>query len=193
MQVTAAADVYVPVSATFAYDALGRQTTLLETGAVSQNGGSQVIEQRRYYYDQAGNIIEEYDPVSGHIDTQYVWSPVTGQIVLRDYSTADNGTLDQRLFPLYDPQGNVVALVDGASNVIERYSYDPLGDVTAYLGNGVEASGPDDASKPSDQQLGYMYGTTSLIPNTNFFSGGSEQGWSISTRGCVATRCPICT
>ena len=40
------------------------------------------------------------------------------------------GTLDQRLYVLQDANWNVTALVDTTGNVVERYVYNPYGDVT---------------------------------------------------------------
>ena len=172
---------------TFGYDALGRQITLsvaIDLGSFPIGfvpNTTPVSEQRAYYYDQSGDIIQETDTANGQIETQYVWSPVTGQIVLRDYSTADNGTLNQRLFPLYDPQGNVVALVDGASNVIERYVYDATGNMQALTGAGNAELTADNPSNPSDQRIDVAYGT----PENAYaeYQGGSDQGWEYFYQG----------
>jgi RHS repeat-associated protein len=64
---------------------------------------------------------------------QYFWSPVyVDALVFRDRSTHNNGTLDERLWVQQDANWNVTALVNGSSSVVERYVYDPYGQVT-YL------------------------------------------------------------
>jgi YD repeat-containing protein len=50
--------------------------------------------------------------------------------VLRDRDTNGDGTLDERLWVLQDANYNVVALLDNSGNVVERYAYDPFGQVT---------------------------------------------------------------
>src|SRR5262249_54503059 len=44
-----------------------------------------------------------------------------------DRSTANNGTLDERLWVQQDANYNVTALVNGSGSVVERYVYDPYG------------------------------------------------------------------
>jgi RHS repeat-associated protein len=64
---------------------------------------------------------------------QYVWNPEeTNSLVLRDRSTAHNGTLDERLWVQQDANGDVTALVNTSGSVVERYVYNPYGVVT-YL------------------------------------------------------------
>jgi RHS repeat-associated protein len=46
---------------------------------------------------------------------------------LRDRSTANNGTLDERLWVQQDANWNVTALINGSGTVVERYVYDPYG------------------------------------------------------------------
>src|SRR6185437_2241327 len=63
------------------------------------------------------------------------WSPVyVNALVLRDQSSAGDGTLDQRLYVTQDANWNVTALIDASGNVVERYVYDPYGGVTVLTG-----------------------------------------------------------
>ena len=62
-------------------------------------------------------------------------------LVLRDRDTDGNGTLDERLYPLQDANWNVMALVTPAGTVVERYSYDPYGQVTVRDGSGAVIAG----------------------------------------------------
>jgi RHS repeat-associated protein len=51
-------------------------------------------------------------------------------MTLRDRSTQNNGTLDERLWVQQDAIFNVTALVSGSGTVLERDIYDPYGKVT---------------------------------------------------------------
>ncbi len=53
--------------------------------------------------------------------------PVPFSCLLRDRSTANNGTLDERLWVQQDANWNVTALINGSGSVVERYVYDPYG------------------------------------------------------------------
>jgi RHS repeat-associated protein len=65
------------------------------------------------------------------VRAQYVWSPVyVDALVLRDRDTTGDGTLDERLWVVQDANYNVTALFDNSGNVVERYVYDPFGQVT---------------------------------------------------------------
>jgi RHS repeat-associated protein len=62
-------------------------------------------------------------------------------LVLRDRDTDGNGTLDERLYPLQDANWNVTALVSASGTVVERYSYDPYGQVTVRDASGDAIAG----------------------------------------------------
>jgi RHS repeat-associated protein len=51
-------------------------------------------------------------------------------MILRDRSTQNNGTLDERLWVQQDANWNMTALVNGSGSIVERYVYDPYGKVT---------------------------------------------------------------
>jgi hypothetical protein len=68
-----------------------------------------------------------------------VFSPVTGELILRDRDTDNNASsgasttpagIDQRIYALYDGQGNISAITNSAGSVIERYFYTPEGQLT---------------------------------------------------------------
>jgi RHS repeat-associated protein len=100
----------------YKYDALGRR--------IVENPGTV----NDLYYDAAWQILEERSNGVSTATIQYVWSPVyVDALVLRDRSTANNGTLDERLWVQQDANYNVTALVDGSGSVVERYVYDPYG------------------------------------------------------------------
>jgi RHS repeat-associated protein len=100
----------------YKYDALGRR--------IVENPGTV----NDLYYDAAWQILEERSNGVSTATIQYVWSPVyVDALVLRDRSTANNGTLDERLWVQQDANYNVTALVNGSGSVVERYDYDPYG------------------------------------------------------------------
>ncbi len=107
----------------FAYDALNRRSGETYFGAGTT-----------LYLDLAGNVIEERK--WGQNTTQNVWSPATGELILRDRDSDDNPAtqashvpsgIDERLWALYDGQGNVSAITSDTGAVVERYFYTPEG------------------------------------------------------------------
>ena len=84
-----------------------------------------------FYYSNQDQVLEEYS--GGHYTTRYVWSPVyVNAMIDRDTDTSGTGltpTGDSytRLWPLYDANYNVVALINNSGTVVERDAYDPFG------------------------------------------------------------------
>jgi RHS repeat-associated protein len=86
---------------------------------------------RDLYYSADWQVLEERLGGVSTATVQYVWSPVyVDALVLRDRSTQNNGTLDERLWVQQDANWNVTALINGSGNVVERYEYDPYGKPT---------------------------------------------------------------
>jgi RHS repeat-associated protein len=110
------------VIASYAYDGLGRRIQETHSGTAND-----------LYYSSAWQVLEERTGGVSTATIQYVWSPVyVDALVLRDRSTQNNGTLDERLWVQQDANWNVTALVNSSGQVVERYIYDPYGQVT-YL------------------------------------------------------------
>jgi RHS repeat-associated protein len=83
------------------------------------------------YYSSAWQVLEERTGGVSTATIQYVWSPVyVDALILRDRSTQNNGTLDERLWVQQDANWNVTALVNTSGTVVERDVYDPYGKVT---------------------------------------------------------------
>jgi RHS repeat-associated protein len=85
------------------------------------------------YYSDAWQVLEERVASGGTSvpRVQYVWSPVyVDALVLRDRDSTGDGTLDERLYVVQDANYNVTALFDNSGSVVERYAYDPFGQVT---------------------------------------------------------------
>jgi RHS repeat-associated protein len=105
------------------YDALNRRITESASGT-----------QRDLYYNGQWQVIEER--VNGQTQTQYVWDPLAmDTLVERDSNPDSNGNLTLRLYAQQDANGNVTALVDTSGNVVERFVYDPYGQVTVLAPN----------------------------------------------------------
>jgi uncharacterized delta-60 repeat protein/RHS repeat-associated protein len=130
-------------------------------GASTTEGASSNIIQslaglspRDLYYSSQWQVIQEdaNNPVTGTMQTadQYVWGiAYVNELVLRD-SDADGSSstgnlgisgsgLEQRVYALQDANYNVTALVadvNGSWIVVQRFSYDPYGNVTILNASG---------------------------------------------------------
>jgi RHS repeat-associated protein len=87
-----------------------------------------------YYYNEAGQVLEERKTVGGGATqtyAQYIWD---GRYIhspsCRFRDSDDNGSLDETLYYCNDANFNVTALVNTAGAVVERYQYTPYGSVT---------------------------------------------------------------
>jgi RHS repeat-associated protein len=94
---------------------------------------------RDLYYSDQWQVLEER--VGGAAKVHYVWSPVyVDALVLRDRDTG-GGTLSERLWVQQDANWNVTALVNGSGSVVERYVYDPYGNMTVLTASWGSTSG----------------------------------------------------
>jgi RHS repeat-associated protein len=94
-------------------------------GRIVENAGTA----RDLYYSAGWQVLEER--VGGTTRVRYVWSPVyVDALIERDRDADGNGTLEERLYVQQDASWNVTALVSTSGSVVERYVYDPYGQVT---------------------------------------------------------------
>jgi RHS repeat-associated protein len=108
----------------YSYDPLNRR--------IVQNPGTATD----LYYSSDWQVLEERTGGVSTATIQYVWSPVyVNALVLRDRSTQNNGTLDERLWVQQDANYNVTGLVNANGSVVERDVYDPYGKVTFLTAN----------------------------------------------------------
>jgi RHS repeat-associated protein len=81
---------------------------------------------------------------TGSAVVQYIWSPIyVDALVLRDKDATGDGTFEERLYVQQDANFNVTALISSSGSVLERYVYDPFGQVTRLTASwGTPSSDP---------------------------------------------------
>ena len=110
------------------YDGLHRRIVRDETGGSG--------DQRRFFYSQQWQALEERVGTSSNAKLQYVFGPrYVDEIVLRDEDTTGNGVLNERLYYLQDANFNVTAGQYVRQRVLERYLYEPYGEATFKTGS----------------------------------------------------------
>jgi RHS repeat-associated protein len=122
----------------YGYDALGRRITS------TPNGGSTTT----LYYSSDWQVVEERDS-TGATTYQYVWSPAFIDDML--WRVDGSGGI---VSPLTDNNHNVVAIINDSdpANVLERYQYDPHGNVTF-----LNADGSLKTTQASDYGMVYLW------------------------------------
>ncbi len=167
------------------YDALGRELSTFEStsGAVTDQVQSIML------YNAQNQVIEvRNSPTATHPYEQYVYSgDGSGRMVLRDRDAAgaNNGILNERLYVLQLPDGSTSALANTAGVVVERYVYDPLGNVQALQADGTAyAAYTMGTVSTADGDLGQYYagatfsssGLSGLTPTNT--AGGTQYAWN---------------
>jgi len=110
--------------ASYKFDGTGRR--IVETAGTNT---------RDLFFDN-WSVLEERLNGATTADVQHVWSPVyVNALILRDRSTLHNGTLDERLWVQQEANWDVTALMDNTGSIVERYVYDPYGQVTFLNGS----------------------------------------------------------
>ena len=96
------------------------------------------------YFSPQGQVLEERWGTTAIPTTpyyQYVWGlGYVNELVLRDEFNAD-GSLKQRLYAQQDANWNVTTVVNTQGVVVERYEYDPYGNVTVLNAAGTTPIG----------------------------------------------------
>ncbi|MEJ7592879.1 MAG: hypothetical protein WKF77_15125 [Planctomycetaceae bacterium] len=85
-------------------------------------------ESRHYYYRPGWQCVEERIGSSTTAERQFVWGlRYIDDLVVRDRSTASNGTMDERRYAMQDGNWNTIAICDITGSVAERYAYSAYG------------------------------------------------------------------
>jgi RHS repeat-associated protein len=107
------------------FDALGRR--------LGKQNASPGATSWIYYYDEEGRVLEVRVGGESAARQHYVWDQRnTDSPIVRFRATTTPGTFDETHFYTQDANGNTTAVVDANSNVVERYSYDPYGQVQFF-------------------------------------------------------------
>lgn len=144
----------------FRYDYQGRRVQK----SVYDGSTGNLVSARRYLYD-GWNLVGEYDAQAGTCGTRlrsYQWGlDVTGAIhgsggVGGLLQIVDHA-LSKRLYPCYDANGNVTALVNGATGSVEaKYEYGPFGQTVSITGT-YTANPFRFSTKFTDEETGLLY------------------------------------
>ena len=117
-------------------DALGRRVQVVTTGTGGLGGVPLPTDD--LYYSSSWQVLEDDNSKTanggsntGYNQMQFVWSPTyVNDMVLRDRSTAGNGSFDERIYVQHDANHDVTAINDTNGVVKERFVYDPYGTLT---------------------------------------------------------------
>ena len=117
-------------------DALGRRTQVVTTGTGGLGGVPLPTDD--LYYSTSWQVLEDDNSKTanggantGFNQMQFVWSPTyVNDLVLRDRSTAGNGSFNERVYVQHDANHNVTAITNSSGVVQERFIYDPYGIAT---------------------------------------------------------------
>ncbi|MBL8812600.1 MAG: hypothetical protein JNM43_20720 [Planctomycetaceae bacterium] len=110
---------------------IGRQTNVNNT----------VTEDRHYYYTPGWQCVEERVGSVTTAERQFVWDlRYIDDLVIRDRSTANNGTINERRYAMQDGNWNTIAICDTSGSVGERYAYSAYGAPVFMTGAGVVQS-----------------------------------------------------
>ena len=100
-----------------------------------------LTEARHYYYTPGWQCVEERVGTTTTAERQFVWGlRYIDDLVLRDRSTANNGTINERRYAMQDGNWNTIAICDITGSVTERFAYSAYGAPVFMTGAGVVQS-----------------------------------------------------
>jgi RHS repeat-associated protein len=155
------------ISSTATYDAWNRLISVTDASTSITNDydarGFRITETtggvvRRYHYTPGWQCVEERTGSLTTPERQFVWEQlrpptdeggsrpkavagnVDSDLVIRDRSTANNGTINERRYAMQDGNWNTIAICDTTGSVGERYAYSAYGAPVFMTGAGVVQS-----------------------------------------------------
>jgi RHS repeat-associated protein len=97
----------------------------------------QLDETRHYYYTPGWQCVEERVDTSTNAERQFVWGlRHIDDLIIRDRSTANNGSINERRYGMQDGNWNMIAICDITGFVGERYAYSAYGTPVFMTGAG---------------------------------------------------------
>ncbi len=98
--------------------------------------GENLVDLRHFYYNEQWQLLEFHDGNAGQRKRQYVWGDrYVDDLILRDRDTNNDGTLEERLYAMQDPNWNVIAIAGTDGTVARRFSYAAYGKPEYRLAN----------------------------------------------------------
>ncbi len=93
---------------------------------------------RHYYYTPGWQCVEERTGTLTSPERQFVWGlRYIDDLVIRDRSTANNGSINERRYAMQDGNWNTIAICDITGFVGERYAYSAYGSPVFMNGLGI--------------------------------------------------------
>ncbi len=100
-----------------------------------------LTEARHYYYTPGWQCVEERIGTTTTAERQFVWGlRYIDDLIMRDRSTANNGTINERRYAMQDGNWNTIAICDITGSVGERYAYSAYGSPVFMNGSGTVQS-----------------------------------------------------
>lgn len=138
-----ATDIKGGATAAYTHNNAGRLASFTRaaalTGTYSYNARQQLVTRSvtntlangvtRYFYDQAGHVIAEYDGVSGSLKREYVWLGDRPIAVIDPSSTGD-----KTYYIHADHLNRPIAMTNAAKSLVAQFTWLPNGGLHSYSG-----------------------------------------------------------
>lgn len=188
----------------YSYDGLGRRITKFQDTA--NDGTNDAGTTEEFYFNENYQVVEvrlgtvasgtktvDADPSERYLwDRSYVDAPLMVEL-----DTNTDGTRDYRLWPTYDANFNVTALMTDDGKTVERYAYTPYGDRTIlngdqnYANSGADPDGAEWAVDTNGSDFGFLLGHQGLRLDTETGSYYNRARYLNSSLGVFGQRDPL--